>query len=354
VSLKSRLIEQIILEGPISVADYMTQCLLDPIDGYYMKRPALGADGDFLTAPMISQMFGEMLGVWVAQVWRNLGAPERFRLVEIGGGDGTLMTDILRVATRVPGLSDAAEVVMIEPSPVLRNLQSQKVPDAVFLPSLDALPDGLPVILIANEVLDCLPTRQFVRTEKGWHERCIGATDGELVFGLAATEFVPPFTAPSGEIVEISAAQVQFTRQIAHVLKAATGAALLIDYGRAVGETGDTLQALHRHQKQPPLAAPGEHDLTVWADFPSVAAAARLAGVKASAIAPQAVFLRALGIDARLAALQAHHPAQADKLQRQYERLTAPDQMGDLFKAIAFAWPETIALPGLEANGDAA
>jgi SAM-dependent MidA family methyltransferase len=354
VSLKTRLIEQITLEGPISVADYMTQCLLDPIDGYYMKRPALGAEGDFITAPMVSQMFGEMLGVWVAQVWQSLGSPERFRLVEVGGGDGTLMSDILRVAQRVPGLRTAAEIIMIEPSPVLRNLQSQKIPGAVFLPSLDALPDGLPVILIANEVLDCLPARQFVRTEKGWHERCIGATDSELVFGLAATEFVPPFTAPEGEIVEISAAQVQFARQIAHVLKAATGVALLVDYGRATGETGDTLQALHRHQKQPPLAAPGEHDLTVWADFPAVAAAARLAGVKVSAIAPQATLLRALGIDARHTALSDHHPDQAAKLQRQYDRLVAPDQMGELFKAVGFAWPETIALPGLEATSNAA
>ncbi|HVZ29008.1 MAG TPA: SAM-dependent methyltransferase [Asticcacaulis sp.] len=354
MSLKTRLIEQITLEGPISIADYMTQCLLDPIDGYYMKRPALGADGDFITAPMVSQMFGEMLGVWVAQVWQNLGAPERFRLVEVGGGDGTLMSDMLRVAERVPGLRAAADVVMIEPSPVLRNLQSQKVPHAVFQASLDALPQGLPVILVANEVLDCLPARQFVRTETGWYERRIGVQSDELVFGLAATEFTPPFEAAIGEIVEVSAPQLHFAQQIAHLLKAATGAALLIDYGRAIRETGDTLQALHRHQKHLPLAAPGAHDLTVWADFPAVAEAARQIGIKVSAITSQAAFLHALGIDARLAALQARHPEQNDKLQRQFDRLIAPDQMGELFKAVAFASSDTIALPGLEAAGDAA
>ncbi len=354
MSLKTRLIEQITLEGPISVADYMTQCLLDPIDGYYMKRPALGPDGDFITAPMVSQMFGEMLGVWVAQVWQNLGSPDRLRLVEVGGGDGTLMSDILRVADRVPGLRDAAEVVMIEPSPVLRNLQSQKAPGAIFLPSLDALPQTAPVILIANEVLDCLPARQFVMTDKGWHERRIGLQDGELMFGLAETEFTPSFQAGPGDIIEASAPQIHFARQIALILKAATGAALLIDYGRATREPGDTLQALHRHLKQSPLAAPGEHDLTVWADFPAVADAAQRTSIKVSAVTPQAHFLRALGIDARLAALQARNPDQHDKLQRQYDRLTAPDQMGELFKAVAFASPETIDLPGLEAASGAA
>jgi SAM-dependent MidA family methyltransferase len=354
VSLKTRLIEQITFEGPISIADYMTQCLLDPIDGYYMKRPALGAEGDFITAPMVSQMFGEMLGVWVAQVWHNLGSPDRFRLVEVGGGDGTLISDILRVADRVPGLRDAAEVVMIEPSPVLRNLQSQKAPGAIFLPSLDALPQTAPVILIANEVLDCLPARQFVQTEKGWHERRIGLQNGELAFGLAETEFAPPFATTPGDIIEISAPQLQFAQQIAYILKTTTGAALLIDYGRATREPGDTLQALHRHQKQPPLAAPGEHDLTVWADFAAIADAARHVGVKVSPIVPQGIFLRALGIAPRLAALQARNPDQTDKLRRQHDRLTASDQMGELFKAVAFAWPGTIDLPGLEADGGAA
>ncbi len=356
MSLKSRLIEQITLEGPIGVADYMARCLLDPIDGYYIKHPALGADGDFLTAPMVSQMFGEMIGVWVAQTWHALGSPARFRLVEIGGGDGTLMSDILRVAKRVSGLSEATDVVMIEPSPVLRNLQSQKVDSAIFVPELDSLSDDLPLIVVANEVLDCLPASQFVRVGDGWHERLIGLdAEGALCFGLAnaPSPFLENVNFADGAILEYSAEQLRFVRRLADKIKASTGVALLIDYGRARTEAGDTLQALYRHQKRDPLEAPGEHDLTVWADFPVVALAAHNAGLAVSQITPQGAFLRRMGIDARLKALSAGHPDQAGKLRRQYDRLVAPDQMGALFKVLALAWPKTIAMAGLEADAPA-
>jgi len=354
--LKDRLIEQITLEGPMSVADYMARCLLDPIDGYYMKRPALGADGDFLTAPMVSQMFGEMIGVWVAKTWQSMGAPARFRLVEIGGGDGTLMSDILRVAKRVRGLAEAADVVMIEPSPVLRNLQSQKAPSAIFVPALDALGDDLPLIVVANEVLDCLPANQFVRVDGAWHERLVGLdAQGSLCFGLANAASTLPENVnfENGSVFEHSAEQLRFTRRLCDKLRATTGAALLIDYGRDGTGPGDTLQALHRHQKHGPLEAPGEHDLTVWADFPLVALAARDSGLGVSKITPQGVFLHRMGIDSRREALSTGHPSQADKLRRQYDRLTAPDQMGDLFKVIALAFPQTIALTGLEADAPA-
>ncbi len=353
MSLKTRLIEQITLEGPMSVAAYMARCLLDPIDGYYMKRPALGADGDFLTAPMISQMFGEMIGVWVARTWQSLGSPAHFRLVEFGGGDGTLMSDIMRVAKRVPGLDDAAEIVMIEPSPVLRNLQSQKIDGAIFVPGLESVNDDLPLIIIANEVLDCLPASQFVRVDGEWHERLVGLdTNGELCFGLANAPSTLPESVnfENSAIFEYSAEQVRFARRLCDKIKTTTGAALLIDYGRDRIEAGDTLQALFRHAKHAPLEAPGEHDLTVWANFPVVARAAHNTGLAVSKITPQGTFLRRMGIEARLEALSTGHPAQADKLQRQYERLVAPGQMGDLFKVLAFAWPKTIALTGLEAD----
>lgn len=354
MSLKQRLIEQITLEGPMSVADYMSRCLLDPADGYYTRRPALGADGDFITAPLISQMFGEMIGVWVAQTWIGMGSP-RFRLVEIGGGDGTLMSDILRVAARVPSLREAAKVVMIEPSPVLRASQAAAVPKARFVDRLEALDDSLPLIAVANEVLDCLPARQYVRAGSKWHERLVGLNHDNLVFGLAAepAEFLPGGEAGDGEVLEYSAEQQRFALALARKLKASTGAALLIDYGRDRPGTGDTLQALHRHHKHDPLDAPGQHDLTVWADFPVVASVAYQAGLKVSRIRPQGQFLLALGIEARLHALQAANPDYADKLRRQYDRLVAPEQMGDLFKALAFAWPQTIPLAGLEAVGDA-
>ncbi|MBP2158643.1 MULTISPECIES: class I SAM-dependent methyltransferase [Asticcacaulis] len=351
MSLKQRLIEQITLEGPISVADYMARCLLDPIDGYYTRRPGLGADGDFITAPMVSQMFGEMIGVWVAETWTAMGSPP-FRLVEIGGGDGTLMSDILRVTARVPGLKTSARITMVEPSPVLRARQATAVPDAEFLPVVEALPDDLPLIIVANEVLDCLPARQYVRVNDGWHERMVGVRAGVLVFGLAPEKSELPeiSNCNDGDLFEYSPEQVRFTRTLCDKLKANSGAALLIDYGRAHTEPGDTLQALHRHQKHDPLAAPGDHDLTVWADFPAVAAAAARASITTSNITPQAAFLRYMGIDARLEALKASNPSQADKLQRQYDRLVAPDQMGELFKVLAFAYPASIPLIGLEAE----
>lgn len=350
MSLKQRLIEQIAFEGPISVADYMARCLLDPIDGYYTKRPAIGVDGDFITAPLVSQMFGEMIGVWVAQTWTAMGSTP-FRLVEIGGGDGTLMSDILRVADRVPGLRESITVTMVEPSPILRDIQAAKIPGAIFLSAVELLPDDLPLIIVANEVLDCLPARQYQRVNGDWHERLVGNIGNDLGFGLAKESSALPENVNfhDGAVFEYSPEQVRFTRTLAARVKAASGVVLLVDYGRDRPEPGDTLQALYRHQKHSPLDAPGEHDLTVWADFPVVAATAKATGSTVSRITRQSDFLRAMGIDARLQALQAANPSQRDKLQRQYDRLMSPDEMGDLFKVLAFAAPATIRLIGLEA-----
>ncbi len=353
MSLKDRLIEQITLEGPMPLDAYMARCLLDPIDGYYTKNAALGADGDFITAPLISQMFGEMIGVWVAQTWLSMGSPSPVRLVEIGGGDGTLMSDILRVAERVPGLCKAVQVTMVEISPPLRALQAKQVPDAVFVPSLDGVAEDMPVIVVANELLDCLPARQFIRAETGWFERCIGLQAGTLAFGLipAGEDFIPPFEAAIGDLVEISPAQTRLAENLALLIKNATGAALLIDYGRDTPETGDTLQALYRHQKRAPLEAPGAHDLTVWADFPAVAAVAAKTGVTVSPITAQRDFLARLGIETRHAALSERNRDQAEKLQRQYDRLMSPDQMGALFKVLGMAYPASVNLFALEAGG---
>ena len=352
-ALQQRLIEQITLEGPLTVADYMAQCLLDPVDGYYIRSPALGADGDFITAPLISQMFGEMIGVWVAQTWLALGSPPAFRLVEIGGGDGSLMSDILRVARHVPGLAEAAQVVLIEPSDSLRAQQLAAAPQALFLDDVDAVPDDLPLIVVANEVLDCLPVRQYLRTEDGWRERLVGLDDaGQLCFGLSAAtaDYIRYEDADLGAVLEFSPEQQRFAMAWSRKLKAATGALLLIDYGRDAAGTGDTLQALYRHEKHDPLEAPGRHDLTAWADFPAIAAIGRQAGLAVSRITSQRRFLQILGIDTRLASLEAMHPAQSEKLQRQYQRLTAPDQMGDLFKVLALAFPATLPLFALEAD----
>ena len=351
MSLKQRLIEQIALEGPMSVADYMRRCLLDPKDGYYTRHVAFGEDGDFITAPMVSQMFGEMIGVWVVQVWQNLGSPDRFRLVEVGAGRGELMSDILRVLAKVPGMREAAQPVFIEPAQNLAAQQIAAVPGASTMTSLNDIPGDMPMILIANEVLDCMPARQFVLTEKGWCERCIGVRNDDLVVGLVETpDFVPPFDAAPGEIIEISFEQTRFARQLAEMLKKTTGAALLIDYGRDTPGTGDTLQALYRHEKCDPLEAPGLHDLTQWADFPTIQATACKTGVKSSKVATQADFLDAMGIRARHEALESQNPSQIETIKRQYERLTSPEQMGTLFKVVAMACPENLSLPGLEAN----
>jgi NADH dehydrogenase [ubiquinone] 1 alpha subcomplex assembly factor 7 len=356
VSLKDRLAREIALTGPMTVADYVTRCLHDPQGGYYATRPAIGATGDFITAPMISQMFGELIGLWAVELWERLGAPERVRLIEVGPGDGTLMADALRAARLAPEFLRAVDLVLIEPSPPLREAQSRMLADSDVHPrwvsSLDRIETDAPVILIANEVLDCLPARQFVKTEDGWAERCVGVTDeGGLIFGLKTITGGfkrPAFEVEPGQTVEISEQQAAFGRGAAALVRAASGAALLIDYGRARPEPGDTLQALRRHQKVDPLATPGEADLTQWADFPIVLEAAVHAGADVTGAMGQGEFLERLGIEPRADRLKEGRPDAAPVIDRQLARLTADDQMGSLFKACAIFSPKSLAVPGFE------
>ncbi|MCS6622589.1 SAM-dependent methyltransferase [Roseibacterium beibuensis] len=354
--LGDRLAREIALTGPMTVADYVTRCLHDPQGGYYATRPAIGATGDFITAPMISQMFGELIGLWAVELWERLGAPERVRLVEVGPGDGTLMADALRAARLAPEFLRAVDLVLIEPSPPLREAQGRMLADSDVHPrwvaSLDRIETDAPVILIANEVLDCLPARQFVKTEDGWAERCVGVTDdGALTFGLKKITGGfkrPAFEVEPGQTVEISDQQAAFGRDLAALVKAASGAALLIDYGRARPEAGDTLQALRRHQKVDPLEAPGEADLTQWADFPTVLEAAVHAGADVTGCLGQGEFLGLLGIEARADRLRDGRPDAAPIIDRQLARLTADDQMGTLFKACAIFSPRSLVVPGFE------
>ena len=356
MSLKARLAREIALTGPMTVADYMTRCLHDPQGGYYATRPALGATGDFITAPMISQMFGELIGLWAIELWNRLGAPERVRLVEVGPGDGTLMADALRAARLAPDFLQAVDLILIEPSAPLRAAQARMLADSDVHPrwvsSLDKVETDAPVILIANEVLDCLPARQFVKTEDGWAERRIGVTDdGALQFGLVNITGGfkrPDYDVEAGQTVEISDQQAAFGRDLATLIKAADGAALLIDYGRAKAEAGDTLQALRRHQKVDPLADPGEADLTQWADFPTVQEAAVHAGADVTGCLEQGDFLHLLGIEARADRLKSGRPDAAPVIDRQLARLTADDQMGTLFKVCAIFSPRTLVVPGFE------
>ncbi len=334
MTLRQRLADEIAAHGPMDVARYMTACLHDPDFGYYATRPALGAGGDFITAPLISQMFGELIGVWAISAWEALGRPAALRLVEMGPGDGTLIGDVLRAARLSPAFLAAADVWLVETSAPLRDLQRDKLTHTVrWADRLAEVPPGAPLILVANELLDCLPARQFVKTHAGWAERMVGLdAAGALAFGLnptAVARLLPD--APAGAVFEQSAAQGSLGAELGGRLAADGGAALLIDYGRDAPSFGDTLQALVRHQKVDPLAGPGEADLTVHADFPAVIAAARALGAKAHLLT-QGEFLARMGVGERAEALVRARPDRAAIIGRQLGRLIAADQMGALFK----------------------
>ena len=338
MSLIDRLKAQIRLEGPMTVAQFMTACLHDPEAGYYATRPRLGAEGDFITAPLVSQMFGELVGLWCAETWSRMGRPARLVLVEVGPGDGTLIGDALRALKLAPDVLAAAELWLVEPSPPLRARQAEALAGAALQPrwaeGLAGLPADAPLILIANEVLDCLPVRQFQRVETGWAERLVGlGQEGELVFGLARRPLdrVLP-QASLGAMLEVSAGQEAFAAEVGGRVARQGGAALLIDYGRGEPGFGDTLQALKGHEKLSPLATPGEADLTVHADFPAVLAAARAEGAQGGLLT-QREFLLRLGIAERAGALARSRPDQAEKVFRQLDRLIGEAHMGGLFKA---------------------
>ena len=349
MSLAERLARRIADEGPISVADYMSACLHDPAEGYYAARPRLGIAGDFITAPHVSQIFGELLGLWAAQVWNLMGCPSRVRLVELGPGDGTLMEDVLRASRADPAFQAARETWLVETSAPLQAAQSKRLGAgaARWVQSLDEVPAGAPVIILANEFLDCLPVRQAVATPAGWRERRVGLDDGGgLAFRLGDAPRRVFDTGPVGEIREWSDEVEDMGRLLGDLVLRAGGAALLIDYGRDQPGPGDTLQALKDHAKEGPLDHPGEADLTAHVDFPAFLAAAQSVGACTSAISTQGDFLWSLGIGLRSERLAAARPDQAGLIARQVERLIAPDQMGLLFKVAAITSPG-LAAPGL-------
>lgn len=337
--LADKLAAQIAQTGPLTMAQYMTACLHDPQFGYYATRPALGEAGDFLTAPLVSQMFGELIGLWAASAWRQLGGPDPFVLIEMGPGDGTLMEDLLRAGRALPGFLEAAEVWLVETSEPLAAQQAARLGDRVsWARSLDEVPGGAPMLLVANELLDCLPARQFVRTATGWTEQVVGVDrQGALILGRVPAPVALP-DAREGAVLEISAAQEALGAILGQRLAESGGAALLIDYGRDQPGFGDTLQALSRHRKVDPLACPGDADLTVWADFPAVMAAAEAAGARA-AVQTQAAFLARMGIGERAEALVRARPDKAHTIGRQLNRLVSSDQMGELFKACCLYSP---------------
>jgi len=338
-ALADLLLRRIRASGPLTIADYMADCLLHPEHGYYTTRPPFGAEGDFITAPEISQMFGEVLGLCVAQAWQDQGAPSAFVLAELGPGRGTLMADVLRATRGVPGFAAAARVLLIEASPALRTRQKAALaPHPVqWADSIDALPE-VPLFLLANEFFDALPIRQFQRHAAGWQERLVGERDGRLAFGLSAAIRIAALEhrladTVAGDIVETCAPAQAIVAGLAARIGRHGGAALLIDYGDWRSR-GDTLQALRRHAFADPLADPGEADLTAHVDFEALAQAA--APCAATGPVPQGVLLERLGITARAQALAGRMTGAARTAHvAAHRRLTHPGEMGQLFKALA-------------------
>jgi NADH dehydrogenase [ubiquinone] 1 alpha subcomplex assembly factor 7 len=348
-AMLARLIEH---DGPIPIARYMAEANRH----YYATRDPLGAAGDFITAPEISQMFGELIGLWALQAWIEMGRPAPFCLIELGPGRGTLLVDALRAARVRPELKAAAQIHLVETSPALRARQRMALADAspVWHDTIDSLP-ALPSIVIANEFFDALPIRQFVRTRDGWHERLVGLDgQGKLSFMLAPDPLpdahaMPPVsaTAAEGGIAEICPAARAIAETLADRVARHGGAALVIDYGPPVPGYGDTFQAVRAHAYHGVLEAPGDADLTAHVDFATLAAAAKSAHARVWGPVPQGVFLHRLGIAARAAALIAKAPPERTaEIAAARDRLTAADAMGTLFQAIAFAHPALPALPG--------
>jgi SAM-dependent MidA family methyltransferase len=316
---------------------------------YYATRDPLGVAGDFTTAPEISQMFGEMIGLFLADAWLRAGRPEA-AYVELGPGRGTLATDALR-AMRSAGL--VPDVHLVETSPVLRAAQAERLPQARWHDDLSTLPADKPLLLVANEFFDALPARQLIRGRSGWHERLIGHDGTRFVPGAgpAVPDAAIPShlgSAPEGTILETSPASLAIVRDLAQRLAAKGAVGLIIDYGHDRTSAGETLQAVKAHEYADPWAAPGDSDLTVHVDFEALGAAAAESGVTLSGPAAQGDFLLRLGIDTRLAALSRGAPARAEEFRAARDRLVSPDQMGTLFRVLGLAAPGWPKLEGFQ------
>ncbi len=346
MSLTQKLVEHIRDNGPMTVAEFMSACLYDPKHGYYATRPAIGgANADFLTAPEASQMFGELIGLWCAHEWDALGKPA-FNLIELGPGRGVLMQDAWRATQRIEGFHDAASVVFVETSAPLMDEQHKRAPAAEWAARLEDAPPG-PCLIIANEFLDCLPIRQFVLGEDGWHEKLAGIDEADqLTFGLSAVLTAPESDDEPGAVREIAPGLPSLIYEVEQRLHANPGRALFIDYGYVRPEGADTLQALKNHTKVDPLETPGEADLTAHVDFARVAHLAREAGLDVHGPVTQGEFLRGLGIELRAEALKRANPDHAERVARELRRLTHSDEMGALFKVICLSSPNLPPPPG--------
>ena len=357
--LGEELARRIRVAGPLSVAEYMAEALGHPQYGYYTQRDPFGLAGDFITAPEISQMFGELLGAWCAAIWQSMDRPDPVRLVELGPGRGTLMADALRGTGKVEGFHEAVDLHMVETSPVLRARQAETLEQAapgiapMWHDLFDEVPPG-PLLLVTNELFDALPIHQFEFHGGGWHERVVAldSTEDRFVFALRAPGAVfgaatPPPLPHEGSIVEVCPAGISLAAAIGRRVVGDGGAALIVDYGHDGSAFGNSLQAVRRHRKHDILAEPGAADLAAHVDFGALARAAREVGAAVYGPIPQNTLLERLGIRHRAAALARNAtPRQAEDLRTATERLLHLEQMGTLFKAIAIAAPNLPVPPG--------
>ncbi len=359
--LEAKIRRRIESAGSLPVAQFMELCLTDPEHGYYSKGSPIGAQGDFITAPEISQMFGELVGLWAVAAWSALASPETVRLVELGPGRGTMMVDVLRAARAMPAFRAAIALHMVEVSPALERVQRQALM-ATGVPAswhrrLEDVPDG-PLIILANEFIDALPVHQAVMCADGWHERVVKVgEDGRLHFS-SDRDPIPLFgdllpghmRHPSiGQIFEWRADSVAL--EIGRRVTRSGGVALIMDYGHVRTALGDTLQAVRGHEFADPLAAPGSADLTAHVDFQALAQAAEGMGARVYGPTTQAKFLRQVGIAQRAGALRAGAPPDyASTIDAAVDRLTNEERtgMGSLVKVIAFSEPKIGSLPGFE------
>lgn len=358
--LEAEIRRLIAVAGPMLVADYMRLCLTHPQHGYYLTHEPIGAAGDFITASEISQMFGELIGLWMASVWRQMGAPENVRVVELGPGRGTLMADALRAVQIVKDFRTATVVHLVEISPKLREMQRRRLEGTgvpiLWQPTLADVPGG-PTIIVANEYIDALPIHQAVKRADGWHERVVEiASGGKLAIGVARDP-LPHFDAtlpralrqsPEGSIYEwrSDTVAIELGRRVR-----SDGVLLAVDYGHAHQGLGETLQAVSGHAFADPLRAPGEADLSAHVDFAALAQSAEIIGARVHGPVSQRDFLRRLGIDQRAVALKSRAtPENAAAIDSALARLTeaGPKGMGDLFKVLAIADSKFGPLPGFE------
>ncbi|MGE4351616.1 MAG: class I SAM-dependent methyltransferase [Bdellovibrionales bacterium] len=345
--LEALIRQKIEREGPLSVAHYMQLALTHPDHGYYMKGDPLGVGGDFTTAPEISQMFGELIGLWCAEVWNSLGKPDPFVCLELGPGRGTLMQDALRATAKIKGFHDAMRLCLMETNETLRVAQQEKLKeqDVTYLSDVSELPP-LPTIVLANEFFDALPVHQYMRTPEGWRERMVGLQGEKFVFALDHNP-VPLPLPEDKDFYEVSPLGVALVQHLAAHFKAYRGAALIVDYGACEGAYRDTLQAVSGHAFAPVLERPGAVDLTAHVDYTALALAAQREGARVFPCVTQMAFLHALGIEVRAWQLKLNADYdQAHAIDAGFERLTDPDKMGALFKVFAFASADLAEVPG--------